>query len=120
MTTMAITPDYMGDMKDTVDKFHGNQIVYFSWDHHQMFCSPIAFPLPPTMPFGALLSDVLPGGYAMHPDFAQIDWERVSWRLNGKPWTPEPEKSLTDNGIDHKSVLRFATPGLNGIKGCGT
>ena len=120
MPVQAITPDYMGEMKDTKDKFGGNQIVYFGWDHHLMFCAPIAFPLSPDMPFAAVLSDVLPGGYGMHPDFEAIDWEQVQWLLNGQPWSPQLDSSLSENGIDHKSILRFSTPGLNGIQGCGT
>ena len=30
------------------------------------------------------------------------------------------DASLADQGIDHKSIVRFATPGLNGIKGSGS
>lgn len=119
MTTVAITPDYMGEMKDTMDKFHGNQIVYFGWDHHLKFCAPLAFPLPPDMPFAAVLSDVLPGGFGLHPEFMAIDWSQVQWLKNGQPWTPDPARSLIDNGIDHKTSLRFATPALTGLN-CGT
>ena len=28
-------------------------------------------------------------------------------------------QTLIDQGVDHKSIIRFATPGLNGIKGAG-
>ena len=120
MATKAISSDYMGEMKDVVENFHGNQIVYFGWDHHLMFCAPLAFPLPPDMPFGAVLSDVLPGALGMHPDFESIDWAAVQWRLNGETWQPDAAKSLAENGIDHKSILRFKTPGLNGVAGSGT
>ena len=120
MTTLAITPDYMGDYQDGVENFHGNQVVYFGWDHHLMFCSPSAFPLPPEMPFAAVLSDVLPSVWSVHPDFAKIDWSSVSWLLNGQPFSPDLSASLKDNGIDHKSALRLQTPALTGIAGCGT
>ena len=120
MATVAITPDYMGDYQDGVENFHGNQVVYFGWDHHVLFCSPHAFPLPPDMPFGAVLSDVLPGVWSVHPDFSKINWETATWMLNGEPFTPDPAKSLIDNGIDHKSALRLQTPELTGIAGTGS
>ena len=112
--------DYPVAPKDTVDRFHGNQLVYIGWDHHQMFCSPVAFPLPPDMPFTALVEQVLPGAYSLHPDFAQIQWNQVQWLLDGQPFTPNLSVSLKGNGVGHKSVIRFNTPGLNGIAGSGS
>jgi len=60
---------------------------------------------------------VLPGVYGYHPDFAQIDWAKAEWFKSGKPWQPDVEKSLAENGLKHKDVIRFRTPGLTGIKG---
>ena len=39
MPVHAITPDYKGEVKDRLENFHGNQIVYVGWDHHLMFCA---------------------------------------------------------------------------------
>ena len=36
---------------------------------------------------------------------------------SGKPWKPDPAKSLADNGLQHKDVIRFRTPGLSGLNG---
>jgi len=82
-----------------------------------MFGTPVALPLPPDTPFGALGTAVLPGTYGYHPDFAKIDWTKVEWFKSGKPWKPDPAKSLADNGLKHKDVIRFRTPGLSGING---
>jgi phenol hydroxylase P4 protein len=82
-----------------------------------MICAPVCLPLPPDMPFGALATAVLPGVYGEHPDFAQIDWAAVQWFKSGRPWTSDPAKSLADNGLVHKDVIRFRTPGLTGIRG---
>ncbi len=120
MAVAAITDDYTGDRLDSVDKFHGNQLVYIGWDYHLMFCSPFAFPLPPDMPFGALIADVIPSAFSQHPDFESINWDEAQWLLNGETFEPNPEASLIDQGIDHKSVIRFRTPGLDGIQGTGT
>jgi phenol hydroxylase P4 protein len=82
-----------------------------------MFCAPFAFPLPPTMPFGAVQSSVIPGAFKAHPECSKIDWNTAQWFKSGKPWTPDPAKSLAENGLQHKDVIRFRTPGLTGFKG---
>ncbi len=117
MTVKAIA-DYPGVAKDTQDKFHGAQLTYIGWLDHLMFCAPFAFPLPPDMPFGAVIEAVIPGAFGTHPDFAKIDWSKVEWaRSNGKPFNPDPTKSLAENGLKHKDSITFRTPGLTGIKG---
>ncbi len=112
--------DYRFEPKDTEDKFHGNQLVYVGWDQHLMFCAPHCVPLPPDMPFGALVREVLPGMYDSHPDWAQVNWDQVEWIVDNKPFQPDMEKGLRDQGIGHKSLIRFRTPGLNGIAGAAS
>jgi len=116
MATAAIGT-YSFPAKDTVDKFHGNQLLYIGWEDHLMFCAPLAFPFPPVMPFKAILDQVLPGAFGAHPDFAKIDWSKAEWFKSGKPWQPDYSKSIGENGLKHKDVIRFRTPGLTGIKG---
>lgn len=117
MSVKAIRPGYHGDMKDTVDKFHGKQLLAIGWDRHLMFATPMCIPVPPELPFGALVEAVLPGLYGQHPQFAQIDWAAVQWLRSGEAFVPEMDKSLLDNGLGHKAVLRFRTPGLEGLHG---
>ncbi|TPQ33509.1 MULTISPECIES: phenol hydroxylase subunit P4 [Cupriavidus] len=107
---------YQFPMKDVRENFPA-PLLYIGWEDHLMFCSPVCVPLPPEMPFGALVSQVLPGIYAEHPDFERIDWSTVQWFRSGKPWTPDPVASLAANGLGHKDVIRFRTPGLAGING---
>jgi phenol/toluene 2-monooxygenase (NADH) P4/A4 len=102
---------------DGVEKFHGAQLLYIGWEDHLMFCAPFAFPLPPDMPFGAVVEQVIPGAFGAHPEFAKIDWSRAEWFKSGSPWKPDPAKSLAENGLKHKDVIRFRTPGLTGIGG---
>ena len=120
MAVAAITDDYTGERMDRVENFHGNQVVYVGWDHHLMFCSPVAFATPPDTPFSKLQDEIIPGAFSLHPEFADIDWEKVEWRLNGESFSPDRDKSLIEQGVDHKSIIRMATPGLNGIQGSGT
>ena len=120
--TVAAIKDYHFPPADSLDKFHGNQLIYVGWDQHLLFCAPFCFPLPPAMPFGALVEQVLPGAFGYHPEFKQIDWANVQWlrgngTAQGEPFTPDFGKSLADNGLGHKDLVRFRTPGLNGVKG---
>ena len=61
--------DYNPSARDVVNNFNGNYLVYVSWDKHRMINSAMGFPLPPQMPFKALLSDVLPMCFKDHPEF---------------------------------------------------
>ena len=115
MSVVAIAP-YEFTPRDVRENFPA-PLLYIGWEDHLMFCAPVCLPLPPDMPFGALPTAVLPGIYGEHPDFAQIDWSQVQWLKSGQPWTPDPAKSLADNGLTHKDAIRFRTPGLTGIKG---
>lgn len=119
MPVKAAFDDYSGPIRDAVENFHGNQVVYVAWDDHLMFPCAAAFPLPPDMPFGALVKDVLAPLYGTHPDFQKIDWAGARWKLDGAELTPALQASLAENGVGHKSLLRLSTPGLNGIGGMG-
>ncbi len=116
MTVTAITPDYVKhiEIRDIQQNFHGNILVYVHWEEHLSFCAALAFPLPPAMPFGALVSDVIAPHYAAHPDAAKVDWAVVNWMIDGKMAAPDFGKSLAENGMHHKSLVRFWTPGLTG------
>lgn len=116
MPTAAVS-DYDFSPADAVAQFHGQQLLYLGWDDHLMFCAPFCVPVAPTMSFADLVQGVLPVAFGAHPDFAKIDWSRVEWFKSGEPWHPDAERSLADNGVGHKDVLRFRTPGLRGING---
>lgn len=115
MSVIALEP-YSFAPRDSVEKFPA-PLVYIGWEEHMMFPAPFCLPLPPDTPFGALAAAILPGIYGSHPDFARIDWDAVQWSMGGKPFTPDNGKSLAENGIGHKTLIRFRTPGLNGIGG---
>lgn len=119
MPVQAITPDYTGDIKDRVENFHGNQIVYVGWDHHLMFCAAFAYPLPPETPFRTLLEEVMPEAFSLHPEWDQIDWSTATWLLDGQPFEPQLDVAFKDQGIGHKSLLRFQTPNLKGYQDAG-
>lgn len=119
MAVVAIVPEYRSEIADVVERFHGQQLLYIGWDNHLMYPAPLCIPVPPEMPFNTLFG-VIPQLYAMHPDTASIDWETVQWTSSGSAFVPDPEASLVANGLGHKAVLRFVTPGLTGVAGSGS
>jgi phenol hydroxylase P4 protein len=116
MPVVAAKP-YSFPPRDTVDKFHGAQLLYIGWDQHLLFCAPLAYCLPPNTRFGDLIEKNFPASFGYHPDFAKIDWSQVQWLKSGQPWQPDVNKTLAENGLKHKDCVRFKTPGLTGIKG---
>ena len=110
---------YVNINKDSAENFHGNHVVYIHWDKHNLYTCAGAFPLPPDTPFNVLTEEILPDFYFAHPDYKHLDWDKTEWLLDDEVFHPEPDKSLKENGVGHKSLLRFITPELKGIKGSG-
>jgi phenol/toluene 2-monooxygenase (NADH) P4/A4 len=119
MPTVAITPDYgqKVDYRDAEKNFHGNWLVYVHWEKHLSFCAALAFPLPAGMPFGAFVNEVVKPHYAAHPDAERADWANAAWTVDGREIKPQMDKSLAENGLHHKSLVRFWTPGFDGFRG---
>jgi hypothetical protein len=76
---MVAIGDYPIRQKDDESLFYGKRLIFLSWENHLMFAAPLCVPLPPTLPFGALIRDVLPDLYGEHPEFEDIDWKRTQW-----------------------------------------
>lgn len=116
MSVVSIGP-YAFEPADREAVFHGNRLLYIGWDRHLLFCAPHCFPFAPSMSWREVVENVLPGVYGYHPDFARIDWSCVEWLRGGEPWQPDLERTLEENGLGHKAVIRLRTPGLDGIGG---
>lgn len=101
---------------DSQDKFPA-PLLYIGWEDHLLFCAPFCVPFPPTLIFGDMLKGPLAGMFGYHPEFAKIDWDKAEWFKSGKSWKPDYTKSLAENGLKHKDVIRFRNPGLTGLKG---
>jgi phenol/toluene 2-monooxygenase (NADH) P4/A4 len=104
-------------LQDSEDKFYGKRLIYLSWENHLMYAAPFCLPLPPNLPFGALVHDVLPQLFGEHPEFESIDWQRTRWLNSSKRFIPDFGKSLEHHGLTHKSLIRFRTPALEGSRG---
>lgn len=117
MSVKSLDKDYQFDPKDAVENFHGMQILYVGWDRHLMFCAPLAFLLSPDVLFRELVEKTIPEAFGEHPDMEKIKWDNVQWFRSGESFQPVFDASLRDNGLGHKVVLRFCTPGMEGIDG---
>jgi phenol/toluene 2-monooxygenase (NADH) P4/A4 len=116
-SSMRTIGEYPLRLQDAEDKFYGKRLIYLSWENHLMYAAPFCVPLPPTLPFGALVHDVLPMLYGEHPEFEAIDWQRTHWFNSRKRFIPDFGKSLEHHGLTHKSLIRFRTPALEGSRG---
>jgi phenol hydroxylase P4 protein len=114
---VTATKPYPALPKDGIEHYHGNQLVYASWDHHLMFAAPFILCISPETPFGELIGGPIAQLIAPDPDAASIDWTKVEWLRANQPFAPDFAKSLAANGVRHKDQLRFRTPGLNSL--CG-
>lgn len=119
MTVQAIRPGYHGEFKDSVEKYGDKQLLNICWEKHTMMGWPMCVPLSPQMPFRALIENVLPMIYAVHPDFSKIKWDEVQWSTHQGTFTPDLDRSIADHGLKHKAQIRFRTPGLDGHIGAG-
>lgn len=118
MAVIAIK-EYVGASLDVEANFKGNRLIFVVWNKHLMYAAPFALAVPPSMSFREFLSERLGTVIANHPDAPHVDWSKVEWDKAGKPWQPDMDKSLAENGVMHKDCMRFTTPGLNGYKGLG-
>jgi phenol/toluene 2-monooxygenase (NADH) P4/A4 len=103
--------------QDLEERFYGKRLIAIAWEQHLMFCAPFCVPLPPDLPFGALVRDVLPELFGEHPEFEAIDWQRTLWFSSGKRFRPDFGKSLQHHGLGHKALISFRTPALEGARG---
>ncbi|MAA74093.1 MAG: phenol hydroxylase [Salinisphaeraceae bacterium] len=117
MPVNAIRDDYHGEFRDRQENFGGNQVVSFTWDQHMMIATPLCLPLEPGMKFGDVVQGILPGTFGHHPDFEKIDWDKAEWIMDGESFKPDFDKSIEENGIPHKGLVRFRTPELAGLNG---
>lgn len=119
MPVNAYFDDYEGVVKDRVENFHGNQLVYVNWDKHLLFSAPFTLMVPPEMTFTDFVHEVMDGAFNPHPEWKKVDWQAVQWLRDGQSFEPQWDHTLASQGIGHKCFLRFQTPELTGIFNAG-
>lgn len=104
---------------DRVENYGGNINIYCCWEHHLLVPCPAAYPLSPDITLREFLRDQFVPDHDHHPECAKLAFDALRWTLDGKPWTPDLDKSLRDNGVTHMSYLSFYQSGLDGVNGSG-
>ena len=119
MTLLKTLAPYEFKSSDALENYKGKQLLYVNWERHRMFSRPFVLALPPETLFSVIIDQYMTDCFSYHPDWKQIDWNTVVWQNGNTPFTPDRNKSLKENGIGHKDLIRFRTPGLDGIAGTG-
>ncbi len=104
--------EYIGVPRDAVENYKGKQLVFVTWDHHMLVAAPTMFRVDPNDNLGDLIKNQFQPLIQVDPDAASIDWGKVEWTKGTQPFTPDFDRSISENGIGHKQHLRMNTPGL--------
>lgn len=117
--SVAAIGSYEHTTHDAVKNF-AQPLLYVAWDEHMIFSAPCCVTISLSTSLEDVVQKILPELYGQHPQFKSINWARVQWFKSATMFTPNMSGSLAEHGFTHKSVLRFRTPGLEGIRGsCG-
>lgn len=119
MTVVHLGSSYDFPSANRVEGYGDDINFYIQWDRHLLYACPLAYRAPLDMKFRDFLENLLRPDYHAHPDTAQLDFDCCTWRLDQRPWQPDLERSLAENGIGHMSYVEFHSPGLTGMHGVG-
>ena len=85
-------------------ELYGDDILVHVWRKDSMFfCSPATFRAPKAMKWADFVDGMVMPYVTSDPDFDQS--KDLSWTLIGEAFSPDPEKSLDENGVQHKNTI---------------
>lgn len=92
---------------DRAELFGDDQLVFVMWRGNPLMVAPAAFRAPKAMSWSDFRSQLVDGWAASDPDYDPA--QARAWILDDEELSPDPERSIADLGIGHKSVLSFST-----------
>lgn len=116
---MITIGDYDFPAADRVENYGGDINLYCCWEHHLLVPCPAAYRVAPDITLRAFLEEMFKPDHDHHPEIGQLDLAKLRWTMDSKPWQPDLDKSLRDNGVTHMTYLSFYQPGLDGVGGSG-
>ena len=119
MTVTNLGESYDFPSANREERYGGDINFYIQWEQHLLYACPSAYRAPVDMVLRDFLENMLRPDYAAHPDTAKVDFEKCEWKFDQKPWQPDLDKTLQENGIGHMDYLQFRSPGLAGMHGVG-
>lgn len=123
MSVKALNPGYKGEVRDDVVHFHGQTLLFVYWEDHLLFCAPAALLVNPHDSVAALVEQ-LKQALAYDPVAAQLTVENIDWYRSGdyasdERWPMDEQKTLAENGLTHKTLIRMRTPTLGDVLNIG-
>lgn len=109
---MSVTAigDYVGIPADAEANFAGDWLLFILFDGQILYGAPFAFRVSPDTKLGDLVKTQLAYLLRQHPGIESLDWDRVIWsRGDGRDDPVSLDSTLRENGLKHKSLLRFRT-----------
>lgn len=90
---------------DRQENFGDDLLINVMWANNMMFCSAACFRAPRAMTWDDFKTQMIDPWAGSDPDYDPKTPN--DWRLDGKPFTPDPKKSLAHHGAVHKGVITF-------------
>ncbi len=119
MVVKFIGDNYDFPCANREENYGGDMNIYVLWDSHLMYQCPGSFRVPKNMKMRDFFEQIFSPDHVQHPDIEKVDWDNIVWQLSEQPWTPNIEKSFSENDVGHQSFIRFETLGLDGLHGVG-
>lgn len=119
MTVKHLGDSYEFESANREERYGGDISFYIQWEQHLLYACPAAYRAPVAMTLRNFMETMFRPDYQGHPDTARLDMDKLEWKLDQKPWQPDLDKSLKDNGIGHMAYLQIRSPGLEGMHGVG-
>lgn len=97
--------NYKFPARDRAEVFGDDIIVYAYWIDNPFFCSASAWRVPKNMKWKDFVGQILGQLYGLDPDFKKVkEWK---WYHFDNEFKPDDEKTLSELGLRHKSIVKF-------------
>lgn len=105
MPVRAITDTYAFPSRSRQELYGDDQLVHVLWRGNLMLCAAACFRAPKAMTWSAFLTEMVEPWASSDPDY--VPGSARDWVLDGRPFTPEPDRTLAELGVGHKSLIEF-------------
>lgn len=107
MSVRAITNDYRFPSRSRQELYGDDQLVDVMWQGNPMFCSAASFRAPKAMTWSEFLAGMVDPWASNDPDYTAGTGH--DWTVDDRPIAPDPQASLAELGVGHKSLITFRT-----------
>lgn len=105
MSVRAITADYEFEAKDRQAVYGDDVLVHVNWENNLLFVAAACFRAPKAMTWADFKAQMIDPWASADPDYDPAT--PSDWRVNGTPFTPDPDATLESTGVGHKGLFKF-------------